>query len=106
MQDLKPKPAYIAVQTLTRELNGYSIAQRLKTDSDNDWVLLCKNATGLQKLAAWTLSPSNTVTLHLTPSVTPAKAVRSDGQPADVKWNAGGLTIDLSPAPTYVTLEH
>lgn len=51
--DLKPKPAYIALQTLTRELSGYRISKRVPTENEADYVLLFTNG-GNRKIAAWT----------------------------------------------------
>src|SRR5262249_32965169 len=54
-QDLKPKPAYQAIQTLTRQLSGQHVARRLKLASEKDYAVLFAAADGNQKLAAWTL---------------------------------------------------
>jgi polysaccharide biosynthesis protein PslG len=102
--DLKPKPAYVAVQTLTHELAGYKIDRRLKTESAKDYILVCADAAGDQKLAAWTLSPSNSVSLYVTESAKPIKVVASDGKTSTVRPNEKGLVLDLGPAPVYVTL--
>jgi polysaccharide biosynthesis protein PslG len=101
--DLKPKPAYVAVQTLTKELAGYKVDRRLPTESDKDYILLCTNAQGNQKLAAWTLSPSNSVSLYVTESAKPEKVVLSDGPSYTAKLREQ-LVLALGPAPVYVTL--
>jgi len=62
--DLQPKPAYLALQTMTRELAGYRIARRVATGGD-DWVLLWVNPAGEQKLAAWTLGEPHRLELDL-----------------------------------------
>lgn len=62
-RDLKPKPSYLAAQTLARELSGYRVACRLGTTSTNDWVLLCLASNSAQKLVSWTLSPPHAITL-------------------------------------------
>src|SRR5262249_38264018 len=54
MADLKPKPAYLAIQTLTRELSGYRIASRLALTNAADFALVFTNCAGAIKLAAWT----------------------------------------------------
>jgi hypothetical protein len=59
--DLTPKPAYLAIQTMTRELSGYSIAQRYDTGNTNDFVLVLTNAAGQSKLAAWTMKKPHRV---------------------------------------------
>ncbi|MGH8022139.1 MAG: cellulase family glycosylhydrolase [Limisphaerales bacterium] len=61
--DLRPKPAYLAIQRMTRELSGYGIAQRFSTGNGNDFVLVLTNATGKIKLAAWTVKGPHRVTL-------------------------------------------
>ncbi|HEX3628094.1 MAG TPA: cellulase family glycosylhydrolase [Verrucomicrobiae bacterium] len=53
--DLTPKPAYLAIQRMTRELSGYQIAQRYETGNTNDFVLVLTNGAGGSKLAAWTI---------------------------------------------------
>jgi hypothetical protein len=103
--DLKPKPAYVAVQTLTRELTGYKIERRLQAGNpDTDYVLLCTNAAGDQKLAAWTLSPSALVPLPVTDSAQAMKVVAGDGRRFEVKPGEDGLVLELGPAPLYVTV--
>src|SRR5579884_2613063 len=38
--DLQPKPAYVALKTVTHELDGYQIARRLDVGNKQDYVLL------------------------------------------------------------------
>ena len=52
--DLEPKPSYRAIQKLTSELAGYRVVRRLPTEKENDFVLLCRNKKGMQKVAVWT----------------------------------------------------
>lgn len=102
---LKPKPAYVAAQTLTRELAGYRVARRLFQPSDDDFVLLCENAAGDHKLAAWTLGEPHAVALDLdlagADSVT---AVNGDGSGYAPRVGRDRLTLDLGPLPKYITL--
>src|SRR6185295_15363371 len=65
LPDLKPKPAYTAIHTLTRELSGYRIARRHETGNEKDFVLVLTNGSGNSKLAAWTMGDSHSVTLRL-----------------------------------------
>jgi hypothetical protein len=51
--DLKPKPAYLALQELTRNLSGFHIDHRIKTESESDYVLACKNKSA-SKIVSWT----------------------------------------------------
>lgn len=68
-QDLNPKPAYLAIQTLTRELSGYRIAGRRDTGNPNDFVLVLTNNPGETKLAAWTTGAPHPIALASTGQV-------------------------------------
>jgi hypothetical protein len=78
--DLTPKPAYLAIQTLTRELSGYRIARRHDTGNAEDFVLVLTNAAGATKLAAWTI-----------------------GQPHNVMFDSK-LKLELDAMPKYVSM--
>ncbi|MBI5688016.1 MAG: cellulase family glycosylhydrolase [Verrucomicrobia bacterium] len=102
---LKPKPAYVAVQTMTRELAGYRVARRLFQASDDDFVLLCENAAGDHKLAAWTLGEPHAVTLDLDlAGADQLTAVNGDGSGYAPRVSRDRLTLDLGPLPKYITL--
>lgn len=59
--DMKPKPAYLAIQTLTRELSGFRIARRYQTTNEQDFVLVMTNSVSQTKLAAWTVGSPHRV---------------------------------------------
>ena len=98
-----PKPAYVALQTLTRELSGYHIEQRLPTQNENDFVLLLKGK-GAWKLAAWTAGEAHAVKVGLS-GVKRVAAVRGDGSQAKVDMDKGQLEINLEELPQYIALE-
>jgi len=62
--NLQPKPAYLAIQNLTRELAGYRISCRRDMGNTNDFVLVLTNDPGNTKLAAWTISAPHSVALN------------------------------------------
>ena len=103
MPDLKPKPAYTAIQMLTHELSGYRIARRVPLPSDEDYALLCTNQAGEQKLAAWTLGEPHSISIGISSKEerTPA-AVSSNGEHFTPKVESGRLLLDLRAAPQYV----
>ncbi|MHC1769068.1 MAG: cellulase family glycosylhydrolase [Verrucomicrobiia bacterium] len=103
-QNLEAKPAYIAIQTLTRELSGYRISRRLETANDHDYILLCTHADGSQKLAAWTLRDPNDLSLYVTEPLNPIRVVQSDGTASFVDHGNQGYVFRLGLAPAYVTL--
>ncbi|HEV2329293.1 MAG TPA: DUF4838 domain-containing protein [Verrucomicrobiae bacterium] len=59
--DLTSKPAYLSIQTMTRKLSGYRIAQRYNTGNTNDFILVLTNGSGESKLAAWTVKEPHRV---------------------------------------------
>ncbi|MFZ2642771.1 MAG: cellulase family glycosylhydrolase [Verrucomicrobiia bacterium] len=105
---LKPKPSYVAAQTITRELAGYRVARRLfptVAPSDDDFILLCENAAGDHKLATWTLGEPHAIALDLdlagTEQIT---AMNGDGSDYKPMLSRDRLTLDLGPLPKYITL--
>jgi len=128
-QDLQPKPAYVAAQTMTRQLTGFRLERRIEADSENDWVLLWRNNRGQRKLAAWTLGephwvglPAKTLArsrvtvvlidgrnpgldVEMPPSgktETPAKAAVPAG--AFVRLAPNRIELELTGSPLYVSL--
>lgn len=103
--DLKPKPAYQAVRTLTHEFFGYQILRRAETGSQ-DYVLVCVNNSGGCKLAAWTTGRTHSIAVEM-----PLKGVRRVsgkdglGNPFTPKVNEGQLVFKIEPMPKYFTLE-
>jgi hypothetical protein len=89
LPDLKPKPAYNAIQQLTRELAGYHVEQRVPASDEKDYVLLCVNAADQRKLAVWT-----TGTAHDAPIAISSGA-------------AGRFSkiVQLTSSPQYLSLE-
>ena len=105
--DLARKPAYVAVQTLTRQLSGFRISRRLQTASEEDFVLLLTNDAGGQKLAAWTVATPHTISLDAGTPAANISAVDGQGRPLQIKDAAGqALAINLQTAPQYLTLKH
>ncbi|MDB6068495.1 MAG: hypothetical protein JWR26_4703 [Pedosphaera sp.] len=103
--DLKPKPAYEAIRTLTKELAGFRILRRIETD-EKDFVLLCIDNSGGCKLAAWTVTDPHSITIGM-PIRSPRWIGGMDGvgHPYRPKVDNGQLVIDLDPLPKYVTVK-
>jgi polysaccharide biosynthesis protein PslG len=66
LPDLAPKPAYKAIQTMTRELSGFRVERRVSTGNDKDFVLLCRDSSGKRKIAAWTTGEARTAKVKVT----------------------------------------
>jgi hypothetical protein len=96
----QPKPAYLALKTLTKVLNGYQFSRRLETASPDDYVLLFTKAEDT-RIVAWTTASAEekvlipverkrfSVTDYLGHSLKPAKARK------------GKLGITLTDFPQY-----
>ena len=106
LPNLKPKPAYLAIQIMTRQLSGYRVARRLPLGNDQDYFVLCTSDNGPQKLAAWTLNDAHTVQLSVTAKdgatlpIVSGKGDRSVGQ-----VGSGKLALELTELPQYLTLD-
>ncbi|MBK8190252.1 MAG: cellulase family glycosylhydrolase [Vampirovibrionales bacterium] len=74
------KPAYSAMQQMTRQLEGLHVDQRLKTGSPNDYLLLFTDGGNRSTVVAWTSDPAHTISV-------------------------GGATVTLSGTPQYIPFE-
>ncbi|MDE3067280.1 MAG: cellulase family glycosylhydrolase [Verrucomicrobiota bacterium] len=104
--DMKPKPAYQSIQTLTRELSGCRIGERYGTGSKQDFVLVLTNAAGAVKLAAWTLAQPHVATFTLSPPV-PAESfsrVNGNGRRGRLKVQGNHFSVELNGMPKYIIL--
>jgi polysaccharide biosynthesis protein PslG len=104
--DLQPKPGYLAIQTLTRELSGYRIASRRNTVNKKDFVLILKNIIGETKLAVWTLGKPHTVAFDLeASSATELFFVDERGKSGRIKIEKNNFTVTLGSSPQYIILK-
>lgn len=100
--DLLPKPAYIALQTMTRELAGYRLVKRVPTSNSDAWVLLLQNARREQRLAGWTVKDPADVEIPFTPANGVSLKV-TDGQGVQTTrpLTPTQLRLQLNPSPQY-----
>ncbi|MGC8835185.1 MAG: cellulase family glycosylhydrolase, partial [Armatimonadota bacterium] len=103
--DYKPKPAYIAAQTLTRVLEGYTLRKRLETTSPSDYVLVFVKGSDV-KLAAWTTGERHSI--QIPAPADSAVAVSMLGNRSTVRAQGSGrsrtYTVELSGSPIYIEL--
>ncbi len=109
----KPRPAFATMKILVQQLRGYAFAERIKTESDLDYVLRFKNPDGGQILIAWTAPPPKQTPDQAKPHeiaiVAPTDAkqlsvVDLQGNPSTVEIRDGKIRILLSGAPQYIRL--
>jgi len=103
--NLEPKPAYIAMQNLTRELNGYRVVKRLELESEKDYALLCEKGGQPSKLVCWTLGNPHSVKVT-TRTINSSKltGLRADGASTSVSIQGNQLNIDVTSMPQFITL--
>jgi polysaccharide biosynthesis protein PslG len=103
-RDLDPKPAYRALRVMTRELDGYRIDRRLKTQSDRDYVLLLKRDNHPAKLAFWTLEDPHEIRVPIPdPAPGTLSGMTGHGQAFTVKVQGDKVELDLESWPAYLT---
>ena len=103
--NLTPKPAYFAIKTLTHELAGFTIRNRLPTEGTNDFVLVLTNAVGGIKLAVWTLGAPHSITLPLqTSSAKELSLVDGGGFTGRLEIKDHSVTLPVNDLPRYVAL--
>ena len=92
--DLTPKPAYLAIQKMTRELGGFCIVRRLELASQDDYALLCAGPNkGQYKLVAWTMGQPHSLKLE-----SAALAPELEGA------GARPIDLELTASPQYLAL--
>jgi polysaccharide biosynthesis protein PslG len=103
--ELEPKPAYVSIQTLTRELAGYRVSGRYETGNSNDFVLVLTNDASDTKLAGWTLAAPHHVPLNLQAGrAKELTIVNCQGQKAGLEVQDGRGLLSLDGNPQYVDL--
>jgi hypothetical protein len=98
--DLKPKMAYLAVNTLAHVLEGYRIVERLDLGNEDDFVLrLMKDKK--EAIAFWTVDEEHEVTLPI--GAGNATLIDMVGNQSTVSWETiDGLRVNISQSPHYL----
>jgi polysaccharide biosynthesis protein PslG len=105
LPDLRPKPSYLAIKLLTEQLSGYAIARRLALDNAKDYVLVCTNSVGSQKLAAWTTGDPHGVQVPMRKQLDKKlRLIEGTGPGFPKRINDDQLELELGAAPQYVNL--
>jgi polysaccharide biosynthesis protein PslG len=103
--DLSPKPAYKAISTLTSQLGGLTLAHRINTDNEKDYVVLFISRKGLFRLCAWTTDTPHQVRIDATLAHTNGLSAKDGyGNNIEVKSEKDGLILNLDELPQYITL--
>lgn len=99
--DVRPKPSYVAVATLTSQLDGAKFSRVLPTGSTSTYAVEFKRPDGKFVTAAWTLRGSRPITFA---------GAKSDATVVDLMHNVcatesteAGLNVEVGPAPVFVS---
>lgn len=107
-------PAGKACRVLANQLSGYTLKERLNTESDRDFVFLFTDEKGHDKLVCWAAPPRmespDKIVEHEISITVPQKRGKVSvadiqGRKHKAKVHAGTLTIVVGGAPQYVTLK-
>ena len=99
--DYTPKPAYKAMQTLTKTLTGYRLVRRMDTAKPDDYVLLFTDGA-TNKLAAWTTGEAHAVSIAIDAPAVILTDMYGKRKRGDVK--DGKLSLTVSQSVTYVSI--
>ncbi|TXH06252.1 MAG: beta-1,4-xylanase [Nevskiaceae bacterium] len=102
---LSPKPAYQALKTLTTQLSGYRIVQRVAVGGSLDCVLLMVNSAGKYKAVAWTLAANHALTLlngFSANATIPVTDIGGSTRNVVIGW--AGMSLPLTSSPQYLDL--
>ncbi len=96
----RPKPAYLAAQTLTHFLDGFHFNKRLALESPDDYLLLFAKG-GEVRLAAWTTGRSHTAVLPASPGQFELTSFTGEKLPPATA-ERHGLSVMLTRSPRYL----
>ena len=95
-----PKPAWMAMKTLSSELRGCKFSKRLDVGSKDDWVLLFSGPGG-ERIVGWTSGAPHDVKLPMRQGR--FQVIGHTGKPLpDVSGGGSGLVIHLTDGPQYI----
>ena len=102
---LQPKLGYQALKTLSAQLSGYRILQRVNVGGSLDCVLLLVNAAGKYKAVVWTAGGAHSVRLLNNFSGNAVvQFIDVYGASRDVNIGWAGVLVPLTAAPQYINM--
>jgi hypothetical protein len=100
--DLEPKPAYGALKTMTTQLAGYHLVERLKMGNDNDYALLFANAEGQNKIVAWTTLREHKARIAVPQPTAGMSLSTGQGQRREIVPDGKWISLTLGNMPVYL----
>jgi polysaccharide biosynthesis protein PslG len=97
-----PKLSFLATQTLTKQLNGYTFSKKINSSKSNDYTLEFVDSDGKKILAFWTTDSNHNSKIKLTKGK--GKLVSMLGAVRNVEWR-NSIELNLSTSPSYLVIE-
>lgn len=102
--DLQPKPAYIAIKTMSEQLKGFTFVKRAEIKNSNDYILFFRDGKGNGKAVAWTTEIPHNISLKgIFPDGLEFKPVNWEGK---IIKSEDGIkdNLPVSGLPQYIAL--
>lgn len=96
-----PKLSYLAMQTLTTQLDGYQYSKRIKTQNPNDFILEFKNGRD-KAIVFWTTESSHNV--KISQDSGEGSLVSMLGAQRSVKWS-DHIDLNIQTGPSYLVIK-
>ncbi len=100
--DVRPKPSYVAVATMTSQLDGAKFSRILPTGSASVYAVEFARRDGSYVTAIWTLRGTRSVTCINSDSETSVVDLMHNVCLTET-FEAGTVTFKISPAPVFVS---
>lgn len=94
------KPAYYAIYTLTSQLNDFHFKERVKTESENDYILVFENKQGVEKYVCWTTGYKHKIRLNINAKI--LEVVKLYGLKEFYESGDDTYELTLTTAPIFV----
>ncbi|MBS7617531.1 cellulase family glycosylhydrolase [Candidatus Bathyarchaeota archaeon] len=94
------KPAYYAIYTLTLQLNGFYFKGRVKTESEDDYVLVFESKQGVEKYVCWTTGYKHKIKLNVNIKI--LEVVKLYGLKEFYESEDGIYELTLTTSPIFV----
>lgn len=102
--EVNPKPAAVALGTLTWVMDGATFNQKIDMGSDSIYALAFDRKDGKRVIALWTIRGSRLATITLK-NATNVTHVNMQAVEKTLKQDEGKITVAITPEPAYLIIE-
>ncbi len=102
---LEPKPAAVALATLTSVLDGATFEASEETGSDGAYLLRFRRKDGNTVLVSWVVRGERELRVTLGGKAGPVRVVGGSGVSRELEPEGGAVSLPISATPQYLVLE-